>query len=122
MEVPEPKIDKLLRTSIEQKRLIEFLYKNKPRVVEPHDYGIHQGRIKLFGYQVRGRSSAPLPNWRWAVINEISDLRLLNETFPGRRPTISGKHHKWDQIFIRVEPPEEEHRPPRNGAAVHRAS
>lgn len=121
MEVAEPKIDEQLRSAIAQKRLIEFLYKNKPRVVEPHDYGIHKGEIKLFGYQVRGRSSKPLPNWRWSVVNEISQLRLLNETFPGRRPTLSGKHHKWDQIFIRVEPPEEEQRRPSDAAAVHQA-
>jgi hypothetical protein len=32
--------------------------------VEPHDYGIHQGLIKLFGCQVAGSSSQKLPNWR----------------------------------------------------------
>ena len=108
MEVPEARIDKLLRAAIQQKRLIQFEYKNKPRIVEPHDYGIHQGEIKLFGYQVGGRSSEPLPNWRWALLNEISDVRMLAQTFPGGRSTLTGKHHKWDQIFIRVEPPEEE--------------
>lgn len=91
MEVPEPKIDELLRIAIEQKRLIEFVFKNKPRVVEPHDYGIHKGRIKLFGYQVGGLSSKPLPNWRWPLVNSIGDLRLLNQTFPGRRRSLSGQ-------------------------------
>ena len=102
MEVPEPRIDQLLRTAIEQKRLIQFTYKNNPRIVEPHDYGVHKGQIKLFGYQVGGRSSEPLPNWRWSLVTSIADLRLLNQTFPGRRPTTSGKHHQWDQIFVRA--------------------
>jgi hypothetical protein len=101
------KIDQLLRTAIEQKRLIRFNYKDKPRIVEPHDYGVHKGLIKLFGFQVAGLSSEPLPNWRWALVDAISDLALLDRTFPGRRPSTSGKHHRWDQIFIRVEPPEE---------------
>ena len=108
METPAPNVDQLLRTAIEQKRLMRFNYKDKLRIVEPHDYGIRKGSVKLFGYQVAGLSSEPLPNWRWALVNSISDLDLLNRTFSGRRPTPSGKHHQWDQIFIRVKPPEEE--------------
>jgi len=37
-------------------------------------------------------------------IDQISDARLLEQTFPGGRPTPSGKHHKWDKLFLRVEP------------------
>ena len=107
METPPPKIDKSLRKAIEERRLIQFVYKDKPRIVEPHDYGIHKGSVKLFGYQVGGLSSEPLPNWRWALVHSISDLRLLDKRFPGRRPSPSGRHHQWDQIFARVEPPEE---------------
>jgi hypothetical protein len=44
MEAPPPRIDELLRNAIEQKRLIRFSYKNKPRIVEPHDYGVHKGQ------------------------------------------------------------------------------
>ena len=74
-------------------------------IVEPHDYGIHKGLIKLFGYQVGGSSSQKLPNWRWAEQDLISDIELQDRTFPGGRPTKSGKHHKWDQLFLRVKPP-----------------
>jgi hypothetical protein len=108
MELPASRIDALLRRAIEQRRLIRFNYKDKPRIVEPHDYGVHKGSVKLFGYQVGGLSSEPLPNWRWALVNSISDLDLLKRTFPGRRPTASGKHHQWDQIFIRVESAEKD--------------
>jgi predicted DNA-binding transcriptional regulator YafY len=106
MEVPDPGIDRLLRSAIKQKRLIQFVYKDKLRIVEPHDYGIHKGELKLLGFQLRGSSTNPLPNWRWMLVNSISDLRMLNETFPGGRP--SRKHNEWDEIFIRVEPPETE--------------
>jgi len=84
--------DKLLRAAIEQKRLIQLVYKGKPRVVEPHDYGIHNGSLKLLSYQVGGASSGRLPNWRWMEVNSISDVRLLNRTFPGGRPGPAGKH------------------------------
>ena len=100
----EPDVNPMIWAAIEQKRLLRFRYKNRERIVEPHDYGIHKGIIKLFGYQVGGSSSHKLPNWRWAEQNLISDIELLDKTFPGGRPTKSGKHHKWDKLFIRVKP------------------
>ena len=100
--------DELLRAAIQQKRLIQLIYKERRRVVEPHDYGIHRGVVKLLGYQVGGSSSSPLPNWRWIEVDLISGIRLLNRTFPGRRSNPAGKHHEWDQLFLRVEPPDDE--------------
>jgi hypothetical protein len=100
----EPNINPLIWAAIEQKRLLRFRYKNRERIVEPHDYGIHNGLIKLFGYQVGGSSSHKLPNWRWAEQHLIYDIQMLDRTFPGGRPTKSGKHHKWDKLFIRVKP------------------
>jgi hypothetical protein len=29
---------------------------------------------------------------------------MLDQTFPGGRPTASGKHIRWDVLFIRVQP------------------
>jgi len=59
----DPNINPLIWTAIEKKHLLRFRYKNRERIVEPHDYGIHKGLIKLFGYQVGGSSSQKLPNW-----------------------------------------------------------
>ena len=100
----EPNVNPLIWAAIAQKRLLRFYYKNRERIVEPHDYGIHNGLIKLFGYQVGGSSSQKLPNWRWAEQDLISDVQLLDRTFPGGRLTKSGKHHKWEKLFIRVKP------------------
>lgn len=100
----EPNINPIIWKAIEQKRLLRFFYKDRERIVEPHDYGIHKGLIKLFAYQVDGSSSHELPNWRWAEQDLISELQILDRTFPGGRPTKSGKHQKWDKLFIRVEP------------------
>jgi hypothetical protein len=95
--------------AIEHRRLLRLRYKNRERIIEPHDYGIHKGVVKLLGYQIGGSSSNRLPNWRWMETDQISDLELLNRTFPGGRPTSSGKHHSWDQLFIRVEPADQDH-------------
>jgi hypothetical protein len=100
----EKGIAALIVAAIEQKRLIRLRYKNCERIVEPHDYGIHHGSAKLLAYQVGGSSAHRLPNWRWLEQDLISEVRLLDQTFPGGRPTPSGKHHQWDKLFIRVKP------------------
>ena len=86
MPVPDPKLDQLLRTAIEQTRLLRLRYRNKDRVVEPHDYGQHNGVIKLLTWQIGGSSSGPLPNWRWMETDQISDAQLLDQTFRGGPP------------------------------------
>ncbi len=100
----EPNINPVIWAAIDQRRLLRFRYKNRERIVEPHDYGVHNGVIKLFGFQVGGSSSQRLPNWRWAEQDLISELELLDRRFPGGRPSPSGRHHKWDRLFIRVKP------------------
>ena len=102
--LPDPEVNPLLWKAIEQRRLIRLLYKDRERIVEPHDYGIHKGLAKLLAYQIGGSSSQKLPNWRWLDADLISGIELLNRTFPGGRPTPSGSHHKWDKLFIRVKP------------------
>jgi hypothetical protein len=99
----KPSINCLLWKAIKEKRLIRLRYKDRERIVEPHDYGVHKGLSKLLGYQVAGSSSHKLPSWRWMEEELISDIHLLDRTFPGGRFVPSGKHHKWDKLFIRVE-------------------
>lgn len=103
---PDSDLDKLIRKAIRNKQLIRLVYQNKVRVIEPHDYGIHKSVVKLLAYQVRGSSTGRLPGWRWLEVGGISDAQLMDETFPGNRPPPSGQHHQWDEIFIRVAPPE----------------
>ena len=87
MPMPDPQLDQLLRTAIIQTRLLQLCYRTKDRIVEPHDYGEHNGVIKLLTYQIGGSSSGPLPNWRWMETDLISDAELLDQSFPGGRPT-----------------------------------
>ena len=89
MQVPDPKLDQLLRTAIEQTRLLRLRYRNKDRVVEPHDYGQHNGVIKLLTWQVGGSSSGPLPNWRWMETDRISDAHnCLTRPFAAAAPPV----------------------------------
>jgi hypothetical protein len=98
-----PEVDQLLRTAISHRRQIRFRYKDKERISEPHDYGIQNDRALLLTYQLGGQSSSGrLPAWRWIDVAGIADLEILPQTFRGNRPAPSGKHHRWDQLFIRV--------------------
>jgi hypothetical protein len=99
---PSPEVDQLLRSAIEQRRLVRLRYQNKERIIEPHDYGERNGVVTLLAYQVRGQSSGPLPNWRWLDACGISDVDILDRTFPGGRQIPTGKHHIWDKLYLRV--------------------
>jgi hypothetical protein len=104
MPKANPNLDQLLQTAIEQTRVIRLRYGNKNRIVEPHDYGVHNGVRKLLTWQIGGSSNSPLPGWRWMETDLITDAEILAQTFPGGRVTPSGKHHEWEQLFLRVKP------------------
>ena len=94
----------LLWTAIEDRRLIRLRYHGRIRILEPHDHGILNGSVQLLAYQVGASSSRRLPNWILIKADEIIDLELLDQTFPGGRPTAAGQHLKWQTLFIRVKP------------------
>jgi hypothetical protein len=94
----------LIRAAIEQTRLIRLMYHGKQRIFEPHDHGIHNGSVQLLGYRIAGKSSRRLPNWLLMKTDEALELQLLDQTFPGGRPTATGNHIRWARVFIRVKP------------------
>ena len=108
----------LLWTAIENTRMIRFAYHGKDRIAEPHDHGILKGSVQLLSWQVAGRSSRPLPNWLLTKVDEITDLEIMDQTFPGGRPTATGKHIKWDVLFIRVKPAKSQTQPSQNESQV----
>ncbi len=102
--MPKENIDKLLRTAITERQLLEVVYHDKKRTVEPHDYGTLNGTAKLLAYQlIVGETTGRPPNWRLMNVDEIESVRVLNKTFPGGRGPFQNPH-KWDQLFARVMP------------------
>jgi hypothetical protein len=98
-------LDALLRKAIVQKRKISFMYKGHSRTAEPHDYGVRKGDTipKVNCYQTGGKSeSGQLPDWRTFLLREISDLKILDEPFPGTRAVPTNKHVEWEVIFASV--------------------
>jgi predicted DNA-binding transcriptional regulator YafY len=102
----DQELDRLIYAAIKDKHLLRFDYKSQERIVEPHDYGIQNGVVRLFSWQVGGHSSGRIPGWRLFDVTDIQNCKMLDRHFAGNREVPSGKHRRWDQVFIRVEPPE----------------
>ena len=78
-----------VRAAIEQRRLLSFTYGGHPRKVMPAAFGTAKRKRKpvLHAYQVEGGSSSgDVPAWRYFYTDEMTDLRLLDETFAADPP------------------------------------
>jgi len=65
--------------------------------------GTKNGQYQLLTYQIRGASSSGgLPNWRRVNLDDVSNLTILSEGFPGKRETPSGQHAAFDEVILIV--------------------
>ena len=100
----ENEVNSALVIAISGKRLIEFVYKGgRPRIVEPHDYGIRKGVEGLLAYQISGESRSVTPHgWMNFEVEDMRQLRVLDRQFAGSRADGSQYHRDWDILFARV--------------------
>jgi len=102
---PLPPIHAALCDAINTRHQIAFIYQGKPRVVEPHDYGIKNGSPKLLVYQLRATDDDPrsgAEGWRLLDVSKIATCTVLEDSFPGSRAPSSRRHGTWDEVFARV--------------------
>ena len=99
-------LDEQLRFAIAHKRLLDVTYNGTARIVEPHDYGVRNGKDQVFVYQLRpissqgGKRATP---WKFFDLSRIERCAVTDQTFKGSRGTPEQKHHKWDVLYARVE-------------------
>ncbi len=74
--------------AIRGRRLLRLNYHWGYRTVEPHAYGLNDnGHELLLVYQVAGASRSGKPQgWKHLRLDEIRELTVLDDTFPGPRP------------------------------------
>jgi hypothetical protein len=99
-------VDGQLRFAIAGKRLLELTYKGSTRLVEPHDYGVQKGKVRLFAYQLRSTFVQPgksAMGWRMLDVPSIERCVVTDQTFKGSRGTAEQSHNVWDVIYARVE-------------------
>ena len=91
----------IIRNAIANKEVIEFTYQGYPRVVEPHVYGIKNGKRQILVYQIGGlTSSGKIPDWRLVNLDEISCLRVIKEQkFAGPREYHEANYKDWDAVI-----------------------
>jgi hypothetical protein len=87
-------------SAIRDHRLLGFRYDGRPRVVEPHIYGVNtKGHPVLSAYQLRGGSaSGERVGWKMFLVQDMDDVRLLDDTF--RRPRED--YNPGDSAFAHV--------------------
>lgn len=91
--------------AIENKKIIQFYYEGGVSVVEPHCYGIHKdtGNEVLCGFQTEGFSrSGGLPNWRFFIVDKMSNLMVKNEYFTEPRPLYNPNDKRMSTIFCNI--------------------
>jgi predicted DNA-binding transcriptional regulator YafY len=89
--------DNQLRLAITNKHLVKLSYAGSVRVVEPHDYGVQKGNVRLLAYQLETK-----PGWRLFDVEKIAELAVLETTFKGSRGASHQNHHTWDIVYARV--------------------
>lgn len=96
-------VERMLCRAIGERLLVSFSLDGHRRIGEPHDYGLIAGRRRLFFHQIAGTSASGRPiGWRWADLDKISDIEVLDRHFAGPRPAPSGRHHRWERIIASV--------------------
>jgi hypothetical protein len=77
-----------LARAIRERRLVEFVYRERRRIGQPHVLGFKRGSIQLMFFQIAGETSGrtSLPNWRTCFVAGISQLALLGPFGQFERP------------------------------------
>lgn len=74
----------LIENSIAQKLKVYFFYDRLHRKVQPTAIGPHNGEMRMFGYQIGGKTTQQgriaLPGWRCFRLDHMT--RVRNETIP----------------------------------------
>lgn len=98
-------IDQNIREAIASRRLVRVRYHGKSRIVEPHDYGMRDGSVRLLVYQRSAAGEPPAPTaigWRDLFVEQIEELAGLDERFAGSRGGDHVRHIRWDVVYARV--------------------
>jgi predicted DNA-binding transcriptional regulator YafY len=97
-------MNEMIKSAIENKKVIEFYYKDDLRIVEPFVLGISTtGKESLRGFQVAGDSTDSSNfSWKLFTVAKISNLRVKDENFIGNREYYNPDDSAFSQIFARV--------------------
>jgi len=90
--------------AISGQTVVEFEYRDRHRVVEPHEIGESRtGNVVLSGYQSGGQAKGiDVPDWRLYRVEEIESLHVTDISFPEPRPKYALHDNRIDTIHCRL--------------------
>jgi len=91
--------------AIKNKKLLQFRYDDRVRVVEPHLLGRNTAEHDvLSAYLVRGYTESDArPLWRLYLMREMKQLSVLDESFSEPRKDYNPKDQRMERIYCRLE-------------------
>lgn len=85
---------------ISEKQIIEFVYKNKIKLVEPYLVGMSVGgKLTLSAWQLEGGSGI---GFRDFLVSEISKVSTINETFDIPHAGYNRDDTTMTEIYCRI--------------------
>jgi hypothetical protein len=69
----------VLQEGLRKKKVVQFKYDDKIRIVEVHAIGdsVKDGSLVMRGFQIGGEASRPLPQWTLFTVSKISEPQVL---------------------------------------------
>lgn len=95
-------MDEMIREAMSERKLLAFDYKDKPRIVQPHVYGRKNDGNGILAKQTGGESSQEELGWRRMYLRDMTNMKVLDETFSGKIDTV-GEHSPWDIYYYIVD-------------------
>jgi hypothetical protein len=93
----------LLCRAIADKRLVQFKYDGRSRIVEPFCCGISTaGNYVLRGFQIRGSDKTKPLCWRLYELSEISQMSVTQHGFKGNRHEYNPLDSSMTEIFCSI--------------------
>jgi len=90
-------------SAIENKNLIEFIYENETRIVEPHCYGkTTAGNEALRAYQIAGFSSSGKLGWKMYDLSKAKNINIRDDKFDAPRSGYKRGDKGMSDIFAEL--------------------
>ena len=101
----------LICDAIRSRHLLRFVYDGYERIIEPHSYAINSANHEVVsGWLIGGWTKTETePGWRNYLVQEMHDVHVLAESFPGPRPGFNPRAPRIRQIFCQLDTAEHPH-------------
>lgn len=93
----------LLCRAIAEKRLVQFKYDGRSRIVEPFCCGTGRaGNLLLKGFQIRGSEKTKPLCWRVYELSDMSQLSVTQHGFTGKRDDFVAGDKAIDRVLCSI--------------------